>query len=43
MKDKNKKEEHKEKDEFEIFHKTNNKAQTFNIDDILKKLLESRK
>ena len=43
MKEKNKKEEIFERDEFENLNKIKNKAQTFNIDDILKKILESRK
>ena len=39
MKEKTNKNESKEKDE----NKTNNKSSEFNIDDILKKILESRK
>ena len=41
MKDKTKIDNSKEKEELQI--KTNNKSQEFNIDEILKKILESRK
>ena len=41
MKEKAKKEENKEKDDNK--NKNNNKTAEFNIDDILKKILESRK
>ena len=41
MKEKTNKNESKEKDENK--NKTNNKSSGFNIDDILKKILESRK
>jgi hypothetical protein len=41
MKEKTNKNESKEKDENK--NKTNNKSSEFNIDDILKKILESRK
>ena len=41
MKEKKNKNESKEKDENK--NKTNNKSSEFNIDDILKKILESRK
>ena len=43
MKDKNKKEDKKEEDKFENIERNNSKSPSFNIDDILKKILESRK
>ena len=41
MKEKAKKEENKEKDD--NINKSNNKSPKFNVDNILKKILESRK
>ena len=41
MKDKNKKEENKEKDEFEIFHKTNNKVSNNNTKNKIIQLAKS--
>ena len=42
MKEKNKKDENKEKVD-ELLFKMNNKTPEFNIDEIIKKILESRK